>query len=478
MGDEDKTKAQQAEDEIRKQAALIDLAHDAIIVRDLDSRVVSWSRGAEATYGFTAEHALGQVTHELLRTQFPTTLEDVDQSLTQYGQWSGELVHTRAEGKAIVVSSRQALQRNDRGEPVAILEINRDITERKRAEEELAKLNTELEQRVKERTADLQKTVARLEEEITQRKRMEEKLRFRGEQFETLLNEAPLGVYLVDADFRIAQVNPIALPVFGDIPDLIGRDFDEVIHILWEKGYADEIARIFRHTLQTGEPYETPESAEFRADREVVEYYEWRVNRITLPDGRYGVVAYFRDISERKQAEHALRQSEEMFRLLVDGVKDYAIFMLDAAGRVVSWNEGAQRIKGWTAEEIIGQHFSRFYPADSAAGRHPQQELDIAAAQGRFEEEGWRVRKDGSSFWASVIITALRDEQGRLRGFAKVTRDITEQKHQEVERQKLLDEQQALTEELATANEELQVHGEELLVQAEELSIQRMSWRG
>jgi PAS domain S-box-containing protein len=171
----------------------------------------------------------------------------------------------------------------------------------------------------------------------------------------------------------------------------------------------------------------------------------------------------------RRRAEQALRQSEERFRLLVDGVKDYAIFMLDPAGHVVSWNGGAQRIKGWTAEEIVGQHFSRFYPAESAAAGHPQQALDWAATQGRYEEEAWRVRKDGSRFLAHVTITSLRDEQGRLRGFAKVTHDITERQRQEDEKHDLLREQQALTEELTATNEELATQAEELTLQKDEL---------
>ena len=125
-------------------------------------------------------------------------------------------------------------------------------------------------------------------------------------QFETLLDQAPMGVYLVDADFRIRQVNPAALPVFGDIPDLIGRDFDEVIHTLWPRHYADEIVERFRHTLQTGEPYIVPERVEERLDRGVKEYYEWRIDRMPLPDGRFGVVCYFRDISTQVQAREEI----------------------------------------------------------------------------------------------------------------------------------------------------------------------------
>jgi PAS domain S-box-containing protein len=134
------------------------------------------------------------------------------------------------------------------------------------------------------------------------------------------------------------------------------------------------------------------------------------------------------DVTERNKAERTLRLSEERFRLLVSGVKDYAILMLDREGRVASWNEGAERIKGYRAEEIIGQHFSLFYPAEDVNAGKPAHELKVATEQGRFEDEGWRVRKDGSRFWANVVVTALRGETGDLRGFGKVTRDMTERK--------------------------------------------------
>jgi PAS domain S-box-containing protein len=133
-------------------------------------------------------------------------------------------------------------------------------------------------------------------------------------------------------------------------------------------------------------------------------------------------------IQQLRRRQEALRESEERFRLLVEGVKDYAIFMLDPAGRVISWNAGAQRIKGWTGEEIIGQSFSRFYVPEVAASR-PQAELEHAGAHGSFEDEGWRIRKDGSRFWASVTITALRGADGSVRSFAKIMRDITERRH-------------------------------------------------
>jgi osomolarity two-component system sensor histidine kinase TcsA len=130
---------------------------------------------------------------------------------------------------------------------------------------------------------------------------------------------------------------------------------------------------------------------------------------------------------------HELTEKEEIFRLLVSSVKDYAIFMLDPKGHVLTWNEGAQRIKGYDASEIIGKHFSEFYTQEAKDRQHPQYELERATIEGRYEEEGWRVRKDGTTFWASVVITAVL-YNGRLIGFAKVTRDLTERKLSEQQR--------------------------------------------
>ncbi len=141
-----------------------------------------------------------------------------------------------------------------------------------------------------------------------------------------------------------------------------------------------------------------------------------------------GYAKVTRDLTERRASEDALRLSEERFRLLVTSVKDYAIFMLDPEGRVATWNEGAQRAKGYSEEEIIGRHFSIFYPPDRVAEHFPEYELAEATRVGRFEDEGWRVRKDGSRFWANVVITPLYATAGRLVGFGKVTRDLTERR--------------------------------------------------
>ena len=145
------------------------------------------------------------------------------------------------------------------------------------------------------------------------------------------------------------------------------------------------------------------------------------------PDGRLtGFAKVTRDVTELREANEALRQSEERMRLMVEAVRDYAIFRLDPDGRVASWNVGAERLKGYRADEIIGQHFSVFYPEEERRRGHPQEELRRAKEEGRYEEEGWRLRKDGSRFWANVVITAVFDQERRHLGFTKVTRDFTE----------------------------------------------------
>jgi PAS domain S-box-containing protein len=222
-------------------------------------------------------------------------------------------------------------------------------------------------------------------------------------------------------DRRFKKINPSWERTLGFTADeLLAQPYEALMHPDDRDASLAEISRI-----------EAPGTScfafenRFRCKDGTYKWLSW--NAVSVPEQRltYGVA---RDITERKRVETVLRENEELFHLMISGVKDYAIFMLDAAGRVASWNEGAERIKGYKADEIVGRHFSCFYPAKDIQSGKPEHELKIAIAEGRYEEEGWRLRKDGSSFWANVIITALIDKRGMLRGFSKVTRDITERR--------------------------------------------------
>ena len=169
-----------------------------------------------------------------------------------------------------------------------------------------------------------------------------------------------------------------------------------------------------------------------------------------------------RDLTERREYEESLRQSEERLRGLVEQVRDYGIFMLDEKGRIVSWNEGARRIKGYSEEEILGKYFSIFYPEEDILSGKPAHELKVARKEGKYEEEGWRLRKGGERFWAHVVITAVYKSDGTHIGFSKVTRDLTERKKAEQQLRDSFEQYKSLASELQLANRELQLANEEL----------------
>src|SRR5215208_580482 len=263
---------------------------------------------------------------------------------------------------------------------------------------------------------------------------------------------------------RIVLWNPAATSIFGySISEALELNLEKLVP---EPLKAQHRAGITRYAETGHGPYidsrrllELP--ALTKSGQEI--YVELSLSPIGLADDtnrdRRFVLAIIRDVTERKRAEEALRHNEERFRLLVEGVKDYAIFMLDPKGKVASWNEGAHRIKGYRQQEILGRHFSLFYPEEDLKRGKPERALEMAQEKGTYEEEGWRVRKDGSRFWASVLITALWDEAGGLRGFAKVTRDITERKRAEEEIQQLnetLEELKDLVGKLVLGQEEEQ----------------------
>jgi PAS domain S-box-containing protein len=231
------------------------------------------------------------------------------------------------------------------------------------------------------------------------------------------------AIYMLDPDGTITSWNPGARRFKGyEESEIIGENFSRFFT------EEDLEAGLPRRALETAEREGKFENEGWRVRKDGTKFWAYAViDPIRDSAGRLiGFAKITRDLTERHLAEVTLRESQEQFRLLVQGVTDYAIFMLSREGCVSSWNAGAQRIKGYAPEEIIGQHFSRFYTEEDRKAGLPRETLEIAAREGRFEKEGWRVRKDGTQFFAHVIIDAIYNPDGSLLGFAKITRDITE----------------------------------------------------
>ena len=271
--------------------------------------------------------------------------------------------------------------------------------------------------------------------DVTERKQAEDALRQRSAQFKTLIDEAPLGIYLIDADFRIKHVNRKALPLFENIPDLIGRDLAEVFQILWPKTKADELTRRFRRTMETGENFHVDELIEKRADWERAEHYEWQISRIELHDGKYGVVCYFRNISERLLAQMKIRESEWRLRYAADSA-GLTCVELDFASGLVSTPENFQSVMGYAPPKNEG---------DGSLGAqvlldhvHPQDRADVATALQEFFSGkpvgalDYRVLGDDQrKRWIETKWTTLTGADGKpLKSFA-TNLDITKRKRAE-----------------------------------------------
>ena len=247
-----------------------------------------------------------------------------------------------------------------------------------------------------------------------------------AERFQLLVNAVTdYALYMLDSNGYVATWNPGARRLKGyDAEEIIGRHFSTFF--TEEDRAADIPARALEAAARDGRF----EAEGWRVRKDGSRFW---VNAVLDPildeqGGLIGFAKITRDDTERREAQLALQESERRFRTLVQGVKDYALYMLDPDGQVSNWNTGAQAIKGYKADEIVGEHFSRFYTEEDRANGEPQRALATAIAEGKYEKEAWRVRKDGTRFWASVVIDPIFDEEGVLLGFAKITRDITERR--------------------------------------------------
>ncbi len=413
---------------------LFENVRDAVIVAEATTgRIVLWNPSATEVFGYSRSEALDEfkvedLVPERLKAQHRMGMARYRD--TGHGPYVDSrtvlsLPAVRKTGEEIRVEfTLSPVEPADASaiEGRFVLAIVRDVTERERAEAEIARLNEGLERSVAARTGELEAAVARL-------RSSERTLRESEERYRLLLEGAKdYAIFAVDTEGRVASWNAGAERLFGYEKGEIVGEQGSLLFTPEDRrgGVPDEELRRARTEGRAED-----ERWHLRKDGSRF-FASGFVRPVRDEEGKLcGFSKVARDVTERKKAQEALRESEERFRLLVEGVRDYAIFMLDPEGRVTTWNLGAERIKGYRAHEIIGRHFSVFYPEEDVARGKPARELQIAEAEGTYEEEGLRVRKDGSNFWASILITALRDEEGNLRGFAKVTRDITERKRAE-----------------------------------------------
>jgi PAS domain S-box-containing protein len=376
----------------------------AIFMLDTDGRVATWNRGAEKIKGYQASEIVG----EYFAKFYPA--EDVaagkperELELTKHeGRIEEEGWRVRKDGSRFWASVTITALHDASGALRGFGKVTRDLTARRRAEDEL---------------------------------------RLSEERFHQLVDAViDYAIFLLDPTGAVATWNVGAQRLKGYAPDeIVGKHFS--VFYPPEDRAAGTPEAILEAVRQTGRF----ESEGWRVRKDGSRF--WANVVITSLRDEHGKLLGFakvtRDLTDRQRALDALRSSEERFRLLVESVGDYAIYMLDVDGHVATWNLGAERMKGYAAHEILGKNFATFFPQADVAAGSPARELAAARESGRFEDEGWRIRKDGSRFWANAIVTAAYDPHGKLVGFAKVTRDLSARREAEETARRLVAEQAA-----------------------------------
>jgi PAS domain S-box-containing protein len=377
----------------------------AIFMLDTDGRVLTWNAGARRIKQYDDDEIIGQH-FSVFYTPEDRSVGKAERELAiarNSGRYEEEGWRVRKDGTRFWANVVLTALRDEEGELRGYAKITRDLTERRAATDQL--------------------------------RASEERLRL------LLENITDYAVFMLDVDGRVATWSRGAEKITGwRAEDVLGRPVSAF--------YTAEDKLVGKASLEMRTAIEVGrfEDEGWRVRRDGSRYWA-NVVVAVIRDGRNEVVGFakvVRDLSDRRRTEEQLRQSEQKLRLLIDSVRDYAIFMLDPSGHVATWNRGARRIKGYAADEIIGQHFSVFYPVDDVRAGKCDLELRVAAETGRFEDEGWRVRKDGTRFWANVVISAVRDDHGRLIGFSMITRDLTERRRSEEERLRLAQAHEAV----------------------------------
>jgi|CXWL01.1.fsa_nt_gi two-component system CheB/CheR fusion protein len=368
-------------------AAIVNSSEDAILSQDPEGVVLSWNKGAENLFGYTAGEIIGETADRLIpagvRVEFSQALERVyrGEVLQSY-----ETVGLRKDGTLREVSFSLSPILDAQGRIKGAARIARNITERKRAQQALIESHA---------------------------------------RFESLFNNSPTGISLVDADFKVRLMNRPSLAVFGALENLIGRDFGEVIHILWPPEVASDVLERFKHTLLTGESYSVPEFNEERYDRKVREYYDWQIHRIGLPDGRFGVVCYFVDISARVLAEQSLRQGENRLRFIMESIPQ-KILTATPEGAVDYYNPQWFEFTGLTFDQIKDSGWKQFIHPDDLGESVRAWENSMATGEECILEQRFR-RADGEYRWHLSRTVAMRDPQRKVSMWIGSNTDIHEQ---------------------------------------------------
>ncbi|HVV83255.1 MAG TPA: PAS domain S-box protein [Kofleriaceae bacterium] len=388
---------------------LIESVRDyAIFMLDPEGRVATWNEGAHAIKGYTAGEIIGRhistfyTEADRARHRAETLLAAAlaDGRVEDEG-WRVRKDGTRFWADVVITALRDAS-----GALVGFAKVTRDLTERRAAEDRL-------------RQAD--------------------------EMLTATLYSIGDGVLATDEQGRVILINRVAERLTGWAEgEAVGRPVDEVFDIVNEETRApalNPVTRVLREGIVVGLANHTALIARDGSERPIADSGA----PIRDADGQTrGAVLVFRDVTHERRAEEALRESEERLRLMIASIRDYAVFMLDTEGRITTWNPGAEQIHGYREDEIVGLHFSRFFTEEDLAAGKPARELAEAAATGRFEDEACRVRKDGTRFWANVVLSAVHDGAGQLVGFTKVTRDLTERRRIEDERVRLAQADEAV----------------------------------
>lgn len=373
--------------------AILDAAVDGIITIDEQGRIESFNRAAEGIFGYREEEVLGRNVSMLM----PEPDRSRHDSYLRNYIWSGQ---------------------------AKIIGIGREVTGLRKDGRTFP-----MDLAVGEARIGGRRVFAGTVRDISGRKRTESRLRESEARTRAILDAAVDGIITIDESGIIRSVNPAAERIFGyRAVEMVGHN----VNLLMPEPYRSEHDGYLRNYLQTGQARIIGLGREVQGKRKDGSTFpmDLAVGEGALGGGRI-FAGMVRDITDRKAVEERLRAADERFRVLVDGVRDYAITLLSTDGTVVSWNAGAQRLYGWSAEEAEGRSLALFYPAAAAESDAPARALEVALRDGRHEDEGLRMRSDGGTFWAHEVITALRSPGGRLSGFASVSRDMSESRRHE-----------------------------------------------